>query len=102
MAHETIHDVSYVGANDVADMTDTELWQSFKQDAGFYKPTDVFDLNEDAEGFNGWTINRVAVSVLRYTSLWNSEEDYDAFKVAVNAAGYNTDPQLADWTVESV
>ena len=100
MAYEIIHDISYVGANDVAEMTDSELWQSYKQDAGFYSPTDIFSLNETAEGFHGWTLDRSSTTVLRYTSSWNSEDDYQSWKTAVNDAGYDTDPQLADWTIE--
>lgn len=103
MAYEISHDISYVGANDVTGLSDSELWQSYKQDAGFYLPTDIFALNENAEGFHGWTLDRSSTTALKYTASWNTQEDYETFKVACTAAGYADhaalQANLSDWDI---
>ena len=103
MAYDSTHSISYVGAEDVSEMSDSELWQKYKQDAGFYAPTDVFNLNEAAEGFHGWQLDRTDGATVRYTASWNTQEDYDAFLVAVQAAGYadlaTLQASLSDWDI---
>lgn len=102
MAYEIKHEISYVGAEDVSEWSDSELWQKYKQDAGFYAPTDIFSLNEAAEGFHGWELDRTSTTVVRYTASWNTEGDYTAWKDAVVAAGYNDNPQLSDFNIAEV
>lgn len=97
MAYQRISKATYIGADDVSVMGATEIIRKFKQESNLIDPIDMIDDLEVADGFNGWTVDRLDENVIVHTANWDSEAQYDAWKAA-----WGEIIPGADWTVESL
>jgi len=108
MAYQRANAISYIGEDDVADLSDIGLLRKFKADTGMIltdedgtQTFNIIDSLEDADGYAFWELERTSPNVLMHTQVWESEVDYDDWCVAYIEDG-NTLEVGEDWEVDTV
>ena len=94
MAYEIVSEISYIGADDMSVLGDTDILRKFKSDSNLIDPINIIDDLEAADGFNGWSSVRIDDAVVQHTGNWESEDKYDAWK-----ATWGEIVPGADWEV---
>ena len=98
MAYSRVADISYIGADDVADLSDTGLLKKFKSESGLMSEDfNVIDSIEAGEGYTSWELERVSPTVVKHSMVWESETDFDTWK-----ASYGEITPGNDWEVETL
>jgi hypothetical protein len=108
MAYQRVNAISYIGADDVADLSDHWLLMKFKQESGLMtqdedgnQTANIIDSMEQAAGYASWEIERTGTSALKHTQVWESESDFDAWRVAYVEDG-NLLTVGEDWEVDTL